>query len=187
MTPRLEEAKAGRRAVFFVDAAHFVLAPFLGFLWCFARVFIRAPAGRQRFNVRGALNAITHELITVTNNTSINADSVCELLRRLVALELDVPITRVLDKARYQKCRLVQALAEALPIERLYLPPYSPNLNLIERRWKFVKRKCLYSIYYDNFQDFKAAITACLQLTHTTYKHELDSLLTLRFQSFVKS
>jgi transposase len=69
----------------------------------------------------------------------------------------------------------------------LYLPPYSPNLNLIERLWKFVKRKCLYSIYYDNFQDFKAAITACLQQTHTTYKHELDSLLTLRFQSFVKS
>lgn len=106
MTPRLEEAKAGRRAVFFVDAAHFVLAPFLGFLWCFARVFIRAPAGRQRFNVLGALNAITHELITVTNNTYINADSVCELLRRLVALELDVPITLVLDNARYQKCRL---------------------------------------------------------------------------------
>jgi transposase len=144
---------------------------------------IPQPAGRQRFNVLGALNAITHELITVTNNTSINADSVCELLRRLGALELDVPITRVLDNARYQKCRLVQALAEAL----LYLPPYSPNLNLIERLWKFVKRKCLYSIYYDNFQDFKAAITACLQLTRTTYKHELDSLLTLRFQSFAKS
>ncbi len=61
LEPRLEQAKAGQRAVFFVDAAHFVLAPFLGMLWCFARVFIRAPAGRQRFNVLGALNAITHE------------------------------------------------------------------------------------------------------------------------------
>lgn len=81
----------------------------------------------------------------------------------------------------------LQALAEALHIELLYLPPYSPNLNLIERLWKFVKRKCLYSSYYDNFQDFKAAITACLQLTHTPYKHKLDSLLTLRFQSFVNS
>ncbi len=46
LEPRLEQAKAGQRAVFFVDAAHFVLAPFLGVLWCFARVFIRAPAGR---------------------------------------------------------------------------------------------------------------------------------------------
>lgn len=156
-------------------------------LWCFARVFIRAPAGRQRFNVLGALNAITHELITVTNDTYINADRVCELLRRLAALELDVPITLVLDNARYQKCRVVQALAEALHIELLYLPPYSPNLNLIERLWKFVKRKCLYSIYYANFEDFKGAITDCLAQTHTTYRHELDSLLTLRFQTFDKS
>lgn len=165
----------------------FVLAPFLGMLWCFARMFIRAPAGRQRFNVLGALNAITHELITVTNDTYINADSVCELLRRLAALPLGCPITLVLDNARYQKCRVVQALAATLQIELLYLPPYSPNLNLIERLWKFVKRKCLYSIYYANFKDFKEAITACLAQTHTTYKQELDTLLTLRFQTFDKS
>jgi transposase len=62
LEPRLKEAKAGQRAVFFVDAAHVVLAPFLGFLWSFARLFIKAPAGRQRFNVLGALNATTHEL-----------------------------------------------------------------------------------------------------------------------------
>ena len=133
--------------MFFVDAAHFVLAPFLGMLWCFARVFIAAPAGRQRFNVLGALNAITHELVTVTNDTYINAESVCELLRRLAALGLGMPITLVLDNARYQKCHVVQTLAETLQIELLYLPPYSPNLNLIERLWKLVKKKCLYSIY----------------------------------------
>ena len=67
--PRLAEAQAGKRAVFFVDAAHFVLAPFLGFLWSLTRVFVKAPSGRQRFNVLGALNAITHELVTVTNDT----------------------------------------------------------------------------------------------------------------------
>ena len=88
MQPRLAEAQAGKRAVFFVDAAHFVLAPFLGFLWSFARVFIQAPAGRQRFNVLGALNAVTHELITVTNDTYITADSVCQLLRQIGGLEL---------------------------------------------------------------------------------------------------
>jgi hypothetical protein len=61
--------------VFFIDAAHFVLSPFLGYLWCFTRLFIKAPSGRQRFNVLGALNAITHELLTITNDTYIN-DSV---------------------------------------------------------------------------------------------------------------
>lgn len=184
---RLEEAKAGQRAVFFGDAAHFVLAPFLGMLWSFTRLFVQASAGRMRFNVLGALNAITHELITVTNTTYINAESVCELLRNIARLNLEVPITLVLDNAKYQKCKLVYELAHALNIELLYLPPYSPNLNLIERLWKFVKKKCLYSKYYSNFTDFKAAITDCLSQTHTTYKEELDSLLTLKFQTFRES
>jgi transposase len=173
--------------VFFVDAAHFVLAPFLGMLWCFTRVFIRAPAGRQRFNVLGAINAITHELITVTNDTYITSESVCELLMQLARLNLTVPITLVLDNARYQKCALVQTLARTLNIELLYLPAYSPNLNLIERLWKFVKKECLYSTYYASFRDFKQAISDCLAQTHTTHKQELDSLLTLRFQTFKKS
>jgi transposase len=134
LEPRLKEAQAGQRTMFFVDAAHFVLAPFLGFLWCFERVFVQAPAGRQRFNVLGALNAITHELITVTNDTYINADSVCQLLFKLAELNLGVPITLVLDNARYQKCALVLETAKNLKIELLFLPAYSPNLNLIEER-----------------------------------------------------
>ena len=76
LEPRLDEARGGQRAVFFVDAAHFVLAPFLGILWCFTRLFIKAPAGRKRFNVLGALNAATHELVTVTNDTYINSSRV---------------------------------------------------------------------------------------------------------------
>jgi hypothetical protein len=73
--------------------------------------------------------------------------------------------------------------AERLNIELLNLPPYSPNLNLIERLWKFVKKKCLYFTYYANFSDLKRAITDCLNQTHTIYKSELDTLLTLRFQT----
>jgi len=63
-----------------------------------------------------------------------------------------------MDNVRYQKCKLVQELAQQLEIELLFLPPYSPNLNLIERLWKFVKRKVLYSKYYENFGSFKEAI-----------------------------
>lgn len=141
MKPRLAQAQAGKRAVFFVDAAHFVLGPFLGFLWSFARVFVPSAAGRQRFNVLGALNAITHELLLVTNTAYINADSVCELLRKLAALNLTVPITLFLDNARYQRCALVQKLAVSLNIELCFLPAYSPNLNLIERLWR-ARRSC---------------------------------------------
>jgi transposase len=161
-----------------------VLGPFLGYLWCFARVFIPAPAGRQRFNVLGALDAITHELITITNDSYINAGSVCALLRKLAESALAHPITLVLDNARYQRCAVVQALAEELGIELLFLPPYSPNLNLIERLWKFVKKECLYSKYYAGFPEFKQAIEACLGSLSTDHRSELNSLLTLNFQSF---
>ena len=46
--------------VYFVDASHFVLASFLGWVWCFVRLYVRAASGRQRYNVLGALNAVTH-------------------------------------------------------------------------------------------------------------------------------
>jgi len=187
LQPRLDEAQAGKRAVFFVDAAHFVLAPFLGFLWSVMRVFIQAPAGRQRFNVLGALNAITHELITVTNETYITAESVCALLEQIAKLYVGIPVSIFLDNARYQRCALVIEKAKSLNIELCFLPPYSPNLNLIERLWKFVKKKCLYSTYYEKFPAFKAAISKCLEDTTSTYKSELDSLLSLRFQLFQKA
>lgn len=69
----------------------------------------------------------------VTNETYINAESFCQLLLELTQLKLTIPITIILDNARYQKCKIVQNLADSLGIELLYLPSYSPHLNLIER------------------------------------------------------
>jgi transposase len=163
------------------------MGAFLGFVWCFERLFVRAPSGRKRFNVLAALNATTHQVITVTNDSYINALSVCELLKKLAALGLCIPITLVLDNARYQKCQLVQDLAASLRIELLYLPSYSPNLNLIERLWKFVKKQCLYSKYYEDFSLFQEAISTCVENAHITHEKELNSLLTLRFQSLEKA
>lgn len=127
---------------------------------------------------------ITHELITVTNDSYINALSVCELFKELRQKYGEIPITLILDNARYQKCNLVFEAAKEYSIDLLYLPPYSPNLQLIERLWKFVKKKCLYSVYYPDFESFKKGVSRCLQKTHTVYKEELDTLLTLNFQLF---
>ena len=133
LRPRLDAAQAGRGHVFFVDAAHFVFGTFLCCLWSFGRLFVRAASGRQRFNVLGAWNAVTRELIAVTNTTVVNTETMCELLREVAARGLAGPITLVLDNARYQRNTVVQALATQLGITLLYLPSYSPNLNLIER------------------------------------------------------
>jgi len=169
---------------FFVDAAHFVHGAFLGFIWCFVRLFIPSPSGRKRFNVLAALDAVSKEITIVTNETYINAESVCQLMAEIAKLCLYKPITLILDNARYQKCALVQNYAAALNIELLYLPSYSPHFNLIERLWKFVRKKCLYSKYYPKFPEFKQVIDSCIRNAHTEHKDELESLLSWNFQSF---
>jgi len=87
--------------------------------------------------VLGAINAISKELVLVTNTSYITSIEICQLLVKIAGRRRQaVPITIVLDNARYQRCKLVIAKAEELGIELLFLPPYSPNLNLIERLWK---------------------------------------------------
>ena len=184
LRPRLDAALAGQGQVFFVDAAHFVFGTFLCCLWSFGRLFVRAASGRQRFNVLGAWNAVTRELIAVTNTTVVNTETMCELLREVAARGLAGPITFVLDNARYQRNATVQALAAQLGMTLLYLPSYSPNLNLIERLWKFIKRKELYGRYYPRFDEFRTAIQTCLSEVSTIYRTALKKLMTLNFQTF---
>jgi transposase len=160
------------------------LAPFFGFLWCLSRVFIKTPAGRNRLNILGGLNAVTKELISVVNDTVVNSETVKNLLDKITAANRGCPITIVLDNAKYQRCYYVIDYAKELGVELLFLPGYSPNLNLIERLWKFIKKKCLYSVYYADFKTFKAAIIGCTEEMSTKYKEELKSLLTLNFQIF---
>jgi hypothetical protein len=184
LRPRLDEARRGRRSVLFVDAAHFVYGPFLGYLWCLVRLLLPGPSGRKRYNVLAALDAVTHRVIRVSNHAYINAESVGALLREVASAGLVGPITLVLDNARYQKCAVVQTLAASLGIELLYLPGYSPNLNLIERVWKFVKKECLGCRVLPTYEAFTTGIDDCLANLNTRHKHQMDTLLTLEFQLF---
>ena len=184
LEPVLADARAGRRDVYFADGAHFVYAAFLGWVWCLARLFVRAASGRKRYNVLGALHAVSHRLIRVANHTYLNAESVGALLRAVAAASVGRPITVVLDNARYQKCAVVQELAKALGITLLYLPGYSPNLNLIERVWKFVKKECLRAVYHATYESFTGALDQGLAELDTKHKRAMDSLLTHNFQIF---
>ncbi|MFA7230689.1 MAG: IS630 family transposase [Victivallaceae bacterium] len=185
LQPLLEECKEGKRDVLFVDASHFVFGSFVCALWCITRKWVRAASGRQRHNVLGALHATTHELTTVINDTYVNAETVCELLMKLrMQAAVGRLITVVLDNAKYQTCDLVVKCAAECAIDLCFLPSYSPNLNLIERYWKYTKKTCLYGKYYATFKAFKAAIDTCIIESPVKDKEKLDSLLTLKFQSF---
>ena len=167
-----------------MDAAHFVYGPYLGCLWCLVRLFVPGPSGRKRYNVLGAIDAVTHRMIRVTNHAYINASSVCDLLKAVSLAGLPGPVTLVLDNAAYQRCAFVQAAAQALGIELLYLPPYSPNLNLIERVWRFVKKEVLAARVKDDYGEFTSAIDGCLDGLYTRHKSQMDTLLTHKFQLF---
>ena len=87
--------------------------PFVGIVWCFERLFVKAPSGRQRLHVLAALHAVTHAVWTVKNLTYMTAETVCELLSALAHAHAGIPLTIILDNARYQRCLRVQTVANS--------------------------------------------------------------------------
>jgi transposase len=184
LKPVMEAAQKEEVHLFFCDAAHFVLQPFLCSLWCAFRVFIKASAGRNRINVLGAVNACTKEVVTLSNTTYITSNTLIEFLKLLKEKFANKPIAIILDNARYQHCFVVTTFAKSLGIHLLFLPPYSPNLNIIERLWKFTKKKILYAKYYDKPQLFHQEIQNFFKEINQKFKTELSTLLSLKFQFF---
>ncbi|MCL2623934.1 MAG: IS630 family transposase, partial [Planctomycetaceae bacterium] len=173
IVPLISSAQCGEIVLYYVDAAHFVMGAFLGYLWSKVRVFIPTPSGRKRYNVLGAYNAVSGAMVSVTNTTYINSSSVIELLSKLALLHPDRPIKVILDNATYQRCYWVRSFAMLIGIELVFLPSYSPNLNLIERYWKFLKKKCLYNQFHKDFESFCAAIDDCLTNGNEKFASEL--------------
>ena len=184
LEPAIKEAQNGECHLLFIDAAHFILEPFICALWSVVRLFVKASSGRNRINVLGAVNAITKEVITMSNNTYISAETIVIFLKQLRELYVDLPLKIVLDNARYQHCKLVENEAKELGIILLFLPSYSPNLNIIERLWKFTKKKILYAKYYDTPSKFHNVIVEFFQTINHKYNADLKNLLTLKFQFF---
>jgi transposase len=188
LQPLLQKAQAGKCHVFFLDSAHFVLAAFVAIVWCFERVFVKTAPGRFRLNVIGAIHATSHELTVLYNNTYITADTVVLLLERIAKRYKNLPIHIVLDNARYQHCQFVKDAASKLNITLVFLPPYSPNLNLIERLWKFIKAEVCAANYFQDSKTFQNAILDFLyQLDRKHSKKQLKSLLTHKFQLFANA
>jgi transposase len=168
----------------FVDASHFVMGcDYLGYIYGKARRFIRTYSGRSRYNVLAALDFVSKKMTTVTNDAYITATEICELIRKVSLEYVGKPVFLVLDNARYQKCKAVMELAAKLKVTLVYIPPYSPNLNLIERLWKHVKGR-LRIKYYDDFNEFKTKIDLIVDATDKTDKTIVDKLIGEKVQLF---
>ena len=174
--------KNSAHVLLFMDASHFVLGcDFLGGVYSKVRRFVRTFSGRQRYNVLGAVNFITKKVHTVTNTTYITATEICQMLRVVASEYAGKKIHIVLDNAKYQKCEVVTSLARELAIDLVFLPPYSPNLNLIERLWKFTKGK-LRVKYYNDFKTFKDTIESIIRGTDNIFKGQISRWLGEKIQ-----
>ena len=185
LKPLLNKATAGKCQVYFVDAAHFERGSLLGYLWCFVAFVVATAAGRQRYSVLGAVNAVCHRLIRETTAGTVTDETVARLLYKLRLAHPDEPIHVVLDNARYQHTSFVRAVAKVYDIKLIYLPPYSPNLNLIERVWKFVKKKALANKHFSDFRGFQEAINDVLNGLDTRFRDQMATLLTHNFETLL--
>jgi transposase len=139
-------------------------------------------SGRGRVNIYGAVSITERDVVTRSYNT-INQYSVCDFLKALRAKNSNGnKLYLVLDQGPSNKALSVRELAKELNIEIIFLPAYSPNLNPIERLWKFFKKKVLYNKYYEKFKDFKLKCSSFFRGIRK-YKSELESLITDNFSA----
>lgn len=142
---------------------------------------IKANSGRSRVNPNGAYCLEKQEVVTV-ESVSVNAQSTIALYEKLEEKHPDEKTIYVVrDNARYYANKEVQEYLKTSRIREIPLPPYSPNLNPIERLWLFMKKSPLYSRYYGHFSDFKEAIRKFFGEDFHLYREELKTFITGNF------
>jgi transposase len=178
-----EKLKSSNGKIYFADSTHPQHNAVLAYGWIKKgeEVEIKTNNGRRHLNITGAIEIRSKEVITRTTDR-VNQDSICDLLK---AIKNKNPnennITLILDNAAFNRSAKVNALAQELKINLFYLPPYSPNLNPIERLWKFAKKKVLYNQYYEKFREFKSAFHIFFRGIRQ-YRSELETLITDNFK-----
>lgn len=156
---QLKENKGKNDPIYFMDAVHPQHNTVAGYGWIKRGVEkeIKSNTGRQRLNINGAIDVQTMMAVTRTDET-INAQSTLELFKQLEAQHPEATAIHVIcDNARYYHCHLVAQFLVGSKVKLMFLPPYSPNLNLIERLWKYFRKTVLHNRYYEKFQQFKDA------------------------------
>lgn len=184
LQPIIDEAKEGKRKLYFMDAVHFTLEAFTCHVWCKEPLYLKTGAGRNRFNLIGCVDPFSHDIIQSHSMVYVDADQTKAFLEKVRRESGDSPVSIVLDNARYQHCQAVKDKAAELGISLIFLPPYSPNLNIIERLWKYTRRHVLAGKYFDSPAKFHDALRHFFEVDYINHKPCLSPLLTLNFQSF---
>lgn len=184
------KARKGKIDMAFCDAAHFVYGKFCSFMWTDGPKFKATGSGRQRLNVYGAYDPVSGRVLTNYGEGSVDAEYIVGFLKWLRGHHYPChkrKLHLMMDNARYQHCELVREAAKKLNIELEFQPSYSPNLNLIERVWKYIK-SLVGRCYYSTKEEFFKAIIDILKSTDSPiHQQKFSTLLTMKFQTYEKS
>ena len=168
--------------VYFMDGSHPTYNSHAGYGWiaCGKRFAVKSQDGRKRINLLGAYDPKSGEAV-VREYGTLNQESVIDLLRRIRAQNSNIKIHIICDNVSYQHARRVREEAKKLGIRLVYLPSYSPNLNLIERYWGYLKKKVITNRYYETFEEFKTAILAFSKSKSKKLKNSLLKYIPEKF------
>jgi len=176
-----EEIRRSGLPLYFMDGVHpqHNSRPTHGWILKGEAKALLTNTGRKRLNINGAVNIDTKDLITHIDD-SVNAQSTIVLFKKILNRHKgDKKIYIVCDNAAYYRSTLVTQFIQAVKkIELVFLPPYSPFLNLIERVWKYFNKMVLYNKYYPTYLHFK---NACLDFFRRKHKRALDIKLVEKF------
>jgi transposase len=184
MLCELMRVKSPDAPVLFMDAVHpcYNSMPAYGWIAKGERLDISASTGRDRVNLNGALDAETHEVVIVECD-SVNAQAAVALLEKIEARYRTAPVIHVFcDNAGYNHSNLVKEYLAHSRICLEYLPAYSPNLNLIERLWRFMHKHISYNRYYATFLEFRNELLMFFDRLSEEFADSLRSLLAFNFQ-----
>lgn len=173
------ENKPSDELVFFADGVHPQHNSLPGYGWIRKGEDseLKSNTGRSRFNIHGAMNAETFETTIVASESNIDHESTIALFEQLLILyPFAKRIHVILDNAKYHYSQVVRDFASTSRINIVYLPAYSPELNLIERLWKVFKKNVIYNKYYEKFDSFKKA---CLDFfgNQKNYLGQISSIM----------
>jgi len=157
---KLKQNLSVDETICFMDGVHPThnVQPAYGWIQKGVRKEIPANSGRSRINLSGVIDVIDHKVL-VQEDKMLNAEATISFFRKIEEAYSEKTRVHVFcDNARYYRNKTVIEYLKTSKVLLHFLPPYSPNLNPIERLWKWMKERVIYNTYYSEFEDFKSAI-----------------------------
>ncbi len=177
------ESSGGKEAIYFTDGVHpsHNTRSSNGWIEVGCEFEQKTVSGRDRVNINGAINALAVDEVKVVVCESVNAQSTKGLYQKIMDENPQLEVIHIVsDNARYYRNAELGEWINKTPIRQIFLPAYSPNLNPIERLWKFMRKEVINTSFFRKKEDFQKAIIDFFK-DIKNYKEELSTLITLKF------